>query len=110
MLPADEFSEKAQEWRRRQTELQVEIQAHQKADVDYLQLASRVLDLTQRAYDLYTRQQDNFEKRKLVDLMVSKVVVSDHQFVSNLREPFFTLSKLALAAVSRQNRPKWLGR
>lgn len=110
VITAEEFSLKAQEWRRRQTELQVEIQAHQKADVSYLQEASRVLDLSQRAYDLYMKQQDNFEKRKLVDLMVSKVVVSDNQVVSNLREPFLTLSKLAFAVISRKARPRWLGR
>ena len=110
VITADEFTEKAQEWRRRQMELQVEIQAHMKADVSYLQEASRILDLSQRAYDLYMKQQDNFEKRKLVDLMVSKVVVTEHRVVSNLREPFQTLSRVAFAALSRKARPKWLGR
>lgn len=110
VITAEEFAEKAKEWRHRQMELQIEIQAHQKADVGYLQEASRILDLAQRAYDLYTKQQDNFEKRKLVDLLVSKVVVSDNRAVSNLREPFQTLSKVALKALSPSGRPRWLGR
>jgi hypothetical protein len=76
----------------------------------YRQEASRILDLSQRAYDLYMKPQDNFEKRKLVDLMVSKVVVADNRVVSNLREPFQTLARVAFAALSRKARPKWLGR
>lgn len=110
LLTVDEFRDKADAWRRRQAELQIEIQAHQRADVGYLQEASRILDLAQRAYDLYMKQKDYFEKRKLVELLVSKVVISGGRAVSNLREPFQTLSRVALTANSSNRRPKWLGR
>ena len=110
VLTAEEFQQKAVEWRKRQAEIQLEVQGHQRADVSYLQEASWILDLSQRAYELYTKQQDYFEKRKLIELVVSKLVISDHRVVSNLREPFKTLSKVAVAASSSTGRPRWLGR
>lgn len=58
----------------------------------------------------YIREErDNQTRRKLVDLVVSKVVISGGRVVSNLREPFSTLSKLVVAAGSGKSRPKWLG-
>ena len=110
VLTPQEFSEKASVWRSRQVEIQNEINAHHKADMSYLEEASRVLDLSQRAHEIYRRDADNFNRRKLVDLVVSKVVISEGRAVSNLREPFSTLSKLAVAANSGNGRPSWLGR
>ncbi len=107
LITPEEFRGKAEGWRIRQVEIQEEIAAHQKADVSYLEEASRILDLAQRAHGLYMAQEDPFERRRLLDLMVSKVVVSDGRAVSNLREPFQTLAKVAVAATSAQGRPDW---
>lgn len=76
----------------------------------YPEEASRVLDLAQRAHEIYRKETDQFLRRKLIDTMVSKVVISGGRAVSNLREPFSTLSKLAVASKSGNGRPRWLGR
>ena len=110
VLTPQEFTEKASAWRSRQVEIHNEVSAHHKADMSYLEEGSRVLDLGQRAYEIYSRETDNDSRRKLVDMMVSKVVISEGRAVSNLREPFSTLSKLAVAANSGNGRPSWLGR
>ncbi len=107
LITPEEFRHKAEGWRNRQVEIQEEIGAHQKADVTYLEEASRILDLAHRAHALYMEQPDPFERRKLLDLMVSKVVVVDGRAVSNLREPFETLSKVLVEAGSANGCPKW---
>ena len=72
--------------------------------------ASRILDLAQRAYDLYMAQTDNFERRKLLDDLVSKVVIKDKMALSNLKEPFQTLARVASAANSGEADQGWYPR
>ncbi len=86
------------------------IRAHQTANVTYLDQAERILHLAQRAHALYQKQENNYERRKLVDSIISKVVISDRRTVLNLREPFKTLSKLAFAAKSGKSRSGWYAR
>jgi len=109
VITPEEFRTKADQWRARQAELEIATHAHQEADASYLDEGSRVLELAQRAYDLYARQPDHFERRKLLDLMVSKVVIEGGSAASNLREPFSTLSRLAGGASSQNGCSRWLG-
>ena len=109
-LPADEYREKATAWRDRLTTIKCEIAALETDGGTFLEEASKVLDLAQRAHSLYTRQKDNYERRKLLDLMVSKVVILGRRAVLNLREPFNTLSKLAVAANSGKGTSEWYAR
>lgn len=109
IITPEEFKTKAEGWRQRQAELQIELQAHESANVSYLQEASRILELAHKAHDLYVRTQDHFERRKLLDLIVSKVVISGGRAVSNLREPLPALVKLASGSGSGNDRSRWLG-
>lgn len=110
VLTVEEYRTKTATWRARTIEIQNEIGAHKTADSRHLDDAMRILDLAQRAHDLYQRQQDNHERRKLIDSYVSKVVISDRKAVLNLREPFLTLSKLAIAASSGSGPKGWYAR
>lgn len=107
VLTVEEYREKVASWRGRLLEVQNEVNAHQSSDHGYMDQADRILDLAQRAHDLYMRQQDNHERRKLVDSFVSKVVISGRKAVLNLREPFQTLAKLALKANSGCGAKGW---
>lgn len=107
VLTIEEYKEKAEAWRNCLVELQQEIRGHETADANYLDQGSRILELAQRAHELYERQPDNFEKRKMVDLVSSKVVISGGRVVLNLREPFSTLSKVAVAASSAKRGSEW---
>jgi hypothetical protein len=72
-----------------------------------LEEAERILDLAQRAHAIYMEEPDNFTRRRLVDAVVSKVTVQDNRALSNLWEPFDSLSKVALASKSPDHGPLW---
>lgn len=107
VLTVDEYRERAGGWRERQMAIREEIRRHELADTVYLEEASRILELAQKAHQLYLDQPDLHEKRKLIDLVVSKVVISDNGAVWNLKEPFQTLSKVAQDAKSGNGHPGW---
>ncbi len=73
----------------------------------YLDEVSRILEIAQRAYDVYMSHTDNFERRKLLDDLVSKVVIKDKMALSNLKEPFQTLARVASAANSGEADLGW---
>ncbi|NJN81247.1 MAG: hypothetical protein HC802_02455 [Caldilineaceae bacterium] len=76
VLTVDEYREKVAGWRARFLEVQNEIRAHQSSDHGFMDQADRILELAQRAHELYLRQENNHERRKRVDSIVSKVVIS----------------------------------
>ncbi len=110
VLTVEEYKEKVAAWRARLLEVQNEIRAHQSSDHGFMDQADRILDLAQRAHEIYVRQQDNHERRKLVDSIISKVVISGRKAVLNLREPFETLAKLAYKANSGGGVKGWYAR
>jgi site-specific DNA recombinase len=110
VLPAEEYREKAGTWRDRLSAVRREIIGLETNPELFLDEASKILDLGQRAHSLYMRQKDGYERRKLIDLVVSKVVILGRKVLSNLREPFNTLSKLAFAANSGNGVPEWYAR
>ncbi len=110
LITPEEFRDKASEWRSRQLEIQNEIRAHTVADGKYLEEAGRILDLAQRAHAIYLEEPDNFTRRRLIDSVVSKVTISGNQALSNLWEPFNTLSKVAVAAKSPDRSSLWWAR
>ncbi len=110
LITPEEFREKSGEWRNRQLEIQNEIRAHTVADGKYLEEAERILDLAQRAHAVYAEEDDNFKRRELIDIVVSKVTISDHRALSNLWEPFAALAKVAAAATSPDRSSQWWAR
>ncbi len=108
ILTPEDFKAKSEGWRLRLMDVQGEIRAHQEADGSYLEDATLILDIAQRAYAIYEVAADNFERRRIVDQLVSKVVISDRRAVLNLWEPYSVLSKVAVAAKSRKSSSlKW---
>ena len=107
LITPEEFREKSGEWRNRQLEIQNELRAHTVADGKYLEEAERILVLAQRAHAIDAEETDNFKRRELIDLVVSKVVISGNRALSNLWEPFNSLPKLAVEAKSQDRSPQW---
>jgi DNA invertase Pin-like site-specific DNA recombinase len=107
VITAEEYAEKVHAWRERLAKVRAELGGLDGAHDLYLNEASRILDLAQRAYDVYMAQTDNFERRKLLDDLVSKVVIRDKMALSNLKEPFQTLVRVASAANSGEGDPGW---
>jgi hypothetical protein len=95
---SDDYQEKASSWRDRVAAIQEESKRLEIGHIEIVDEALRVLDLAQRAYALYMKQDDNFERRKLIEIFSSKVAISGGRVVSNWLEPFKTASKLAKEA------------
>jgi site-specific DNA recombinase len=110
VITAEEYADKAKTWRDRLTKVRAELGGLEGAHDLYLDEASRILELAQRAYDVYMAQADNFERRKLLDDVVSKVVIKDKMALSNLKEPFQTLARVASAANSGEGNLGWYPR
>ncbi len=64
---------------------------HRQAGANYLEDSNRILELAQNAFSLYITQ-DNFEKKKLLCLLLSNSVVRDGKIEYRLRKPFDTLA------------------
>ena len=64
-------------WRDRLAKVRAELSGFEGAHDLYLDEASRILEIAQRAYDVYMAQTDGLERRKLLDDLVSKVVIKD---------------------------------
>ena len=110
LITAEEYAGKVALWREQLAKARAELAGLEIAHDLYLNEASRILDLGQRAYDLYKAQTDNFERRKLLDDLVSKVVIKDKMALSNLKEPFQTLARVASAATSGDADQGWYPR
>ncbi len=110
VISADEYRDKAAAWRNRLCSISDELQGVGTPPEENLQKAGRIIDLGRRAYSLFQEQPDNFERRKLIDLVVSKVTLRDKRVVLKLREPFESLSKLASVARSGRSITGWYAR
>lgn len=110
VLTTDEYREKSAAWRDRLSALRCELGALETKPELFLDEAAKILEMGQRAHALYLRQKDGYERRRLIDLVVSKVMILGRRVVLNLREPFNTLSKLAFAANSGEPNPGWYAR
>jgi len=85
------FDRKSEEWRREQAEILHKIEKHQEANRSYLDEGVRLLELSQKAIDLYEKQ-DMREKRKILDFVFSNSTWKDGKLHPNYRKPFDILA------------------
>jgi hypothetical protein len=97
-ITADEFRDRAAGWRARVEKIGQELRQLAEGARPLLEEAGRIIDVAAHAHEIYMKQPDPFERRKLIDIFVSRVVISRDSVLSNLREPFLTLSKVARRA------------
>ena len=98
MIAPEDYQGKASSTRERLEAVRDESKRLEIGHIEIVDEALQVLDLAQRAHALYLKQDDNFERRKLIEIFSSKVVISGGRVVSNWLEPFKTASKLAKEA------------
>lgn len=91
------FDRKEAEWREEQSDVLRKIETHQAANKSYLEDGARILDLASRAAELYDRQ-PLFEKRRLLDFVLSNSLYVDGAIEPKFRKPFDLI-----AVASRQN-------
>ena len=91
LVDAGFWRRKYGEYRERRNSIEERIAMHRQAGANYLEDSNRILELAQNAFSLYITQ-DNFEKRKLLCLLLSNSVVRDGKIEYKLRKPFDTLA------------------
>ncbi len=74
-------------WRNEQDSLTSMLNRHRDADRNYIDQASRILELAQQAYSLYIRQ-DPPEKRKLLDSLLSNCTIDGITLYPTYKKPF----------------------
>lgn len=78
---------KSDEWRREQEEIREKIERHERANVWYFDEGIKILELAQRAYFLYLRQ-NAFQKRILLDFILSNCLMDGVSLYPIYRKPF----------------------
>ena len=95
-IDTDFFDRKAAEWRAEQQECLELIRGHQDANQTYLDEGIRLLELAQKAGELF-RQQSSAEKRRLLGFVLSNCTWKDGQLTAAYRQPFDLLAKNVIA-------------
>jgi len=91
-ISAELWERKSTEWDAEMSRVQVEIAKHQAASISYVQTGVQILELANRAYDLYLAQ-NNFERRKLLDILLSNCTFYQATLYPTYRKPFDILAK-----------------
>ena len=90
----------------RTSTVEEQISGMRRADTAYLESATRIMELAQKAVEIY-RRANSWEKREILDHLVSNTAVRDKTVCLKLRKPFDSWSKLAAAANSGNARSEW---
>jgi site-specific DNA recombinase len=86
------WERKSAEWNREMSKTQTEIDGHQKASLDYVRTGIQILELANKAYDLYLAQ-NNFERRKLLNILLLNCSFYHGTLYPTYRKPFDILAK-----------------
>ena len=71
--------------------IQAKLGNHTRANLDYIEKGVLILELAQDAYSQYVNQND-YEKRKLLDFVLSNCLVRGNEFAPVYRQPFDLLA------------------
>ena len=85
------FDRKAGEWRAEQDRLLQSIAGHQQANQSYMVEGILLLELANRAVDLFEKQVPR-EKRRLLDFVLSNCTWADGKLTVEFRQPFDMLT------------------
>jgi site-specific DNA recombinase len=99
------FDRKSCEWRAEQSRLLNAIEEHQKADQSYMEEGVRILELAQRAAELFERQPAN-EKRRLLNCVISAASWKDGSMMVEFRQPFDILLNAAATVQLTRSMPE----
>lgn len=114
-IDADFFDRKAGEWRAEQARVKGNLDEHEEANQNYLNEGIRLLELASRAYALYAKQ-DGFEKRRLLNFVLSNSSWKGGELTPKFRQPFDLLAvtiaegreEVTAGAVKTAPFEKWL--
>lgn len=105
-ISEDFWAERAAEWQAEKARIVEQVAGHQDADNHYLDTGVRVLDLAERARELYLRQ-DEANRRRLLGFVLAECTLQAGRLRPTYRLPFDILARMATEAAIR---PPRLGR
>ena len=81
------FDQKSTEWRQEQATVRQNLEQHEQANQSYLQEGIAILELANRAAELFDRQAAS-EKRRLLDFVLSNSTWGNGELAVEFRQPF----------------------
>ena len=91
------FDSRSAEWRGEQDRLLRDVETHQTANQTYIEEGVQLLELAHRAHELF-ESQENLEKRRLLNFLLSNCVWKDGVLTAEYRQPFDMLALTCKAA------------
>ena len=86
-VDAEFFDQKSAEWRQEQAGVRQTLEQHENANQSYLEEGVAILELADRAAELFEKQVAS-EKRRLLDFVVSNCRWADGELTVKFRQPF----------------------
>lgn len=86
-IEEDFWREKSDDWNAELMEIEAAVKSHRESNRSYFELGSQIIDMVRQASDLFEKQ-DNYERRRLVDTLVSQCTYSDETLCVTYRKPF----------------------
>lgn len=87
MITEAHFEEKSEQWRHEQADIRRRIEAHEQANQSYIEEGIQLLELADRAHELYSTQPPA-EQRRLLNCVVSHTTWANGSLSPVYRPPF----------------------
>jgi site-specific DNA recombinase len=95
------FDQNHTEWREEQQRLRDSIAEHEQANESYISEGVMLLELANRASELFA-QQPASEKRRLLDFVLSNCTWKSGELTPKFRQPFDMIADLATACAAKK--------
>lgn len=95
------FDQKQSEWRDEQNRLMDSIAEHQQANESYITEGIMLMELANRAADLFAKQPAS-EKRRLLEFVLSNCSWANGELTPNFRQPFDMIADMATAGAEKK--------
>lgn len=94
-ITKDMYDEKLKSLKEEQFDVVIQIEDHTKADESWFLTASRVLDVAQRAVQIFDGCSEPNEKRQFLNFLLQNCRLSGKNLVFDLRKPFDSIALYA---------------
>ena len=91
-IPKEQYQKKLKEYKEKQRDILIQMEEHNKADENFYITASQVLDLSNRALEIFESSEVK-EKRALINLLLQNSLLSERKLLFSLRSPFYMIAK-----------------
>ncbi len=92
LISEELYLKKVKEYKEKQRDILIQIEDHTKADEDFYITAPKILNLANRALEIFESSEVN-EKRALINLLLQNPLLSGQKLLFSLRSPFYMIAK-----------------